>query len=88
MVVIAECRKRIMLVEDNEQEVNELTKCRVYNRVEDTLAPALPIGSWTARVFPWEKPTKPYEKELRRVQEIIDKEKKEEEDGQSSGSQG
>lgn len=73
MKIIAECGRRIMAVEDNVTNPDELTRCRVYNLDNDKLAPDLPAGSWTARMFPWVTPTKDYVNELKRINEIIKK---------------
>ena len=46
-----------MFVDDNINEYDESTKCRVYDTYREKMSPELCIGSWTARVFPWRLPT-------------------------------
>lgn len=75
MKIIAECGELIMAVDDN-AKADELTRCRVYNLDDGKLAPDLPAGSWTARVFPWVKPSRDYKKELKKIEEIIETERK------------
>lgn len=59
MKLIAVSDNLYMFVGDKEKPPYEKQKCLVY----DTLAgkvrmQPMPVGSWTARVFPWREPTK------------------------------
>lgn len=69
--------KYLMVVADTVDAsgpINENERCRVYNTETGELAPDLPIGSWTARVFPWEIPTKDYTKEMETIEALIESE--------------
>lgn len=79
MKIVAECGRYIMLINQND-ELKERTKCRVYDIDRDKLSPALPAGCWSARMFPWINPTKDYSEELKRIYSIIEKEQKKEKD--------
>lgn len=70
---------RLICVHDNsmfmfankEFEKAEITdRCIVYNPDSDSFAPVICIGSWTARVNPWEKPTS---EQLKRAEQWIDR---------------
>ena len=75
MKIVAECGKCIMLINQNDK-LNERSLCRVYDIDRGILAPTLPAGSWSARMFPWIKPTKDYSKELKHIEAIIKNEQK------------
>ncbi|HAV90095.1 MAG TPA: hypothetical protein DCW44_02320 [Eubacterium sp.] len=46
-----------MFVADDVENIDETTKCRVYNKDLGEMADEICIGSWTCRMQPWDKPT-------------------------------
>jgi len=46
-----------MFVDKSIDEVNEKTKCVVYNADLEEMSPEMCVGSWTCRMGPWIPPT-------------------------------
>jgi len=46
-----------MFVEKTDEEINELTKCVVYDVKQNKKANGKCIGEWMKRMSPWNKPT-------------------------------
>ena len=56
--LIAVCDDQYMFVRKGEAPPYEMQQCVVYRASDGTVSPPVPVGSWTARVFPWRDPTK------------------------------
>ena len=71
--LIAVCDDELfMFVDEKTEEVDIRDRCVVYNQTTNLFVPDICIGSWTARVFPWEDPTEEQIKESLEIMERIE----------------